>query len=92
MKSWLMDELQTTDLRDKRAERRLLKLFETLSQSSPLSVPATFDDRTEIVAAYQLFDNEKVDFESNPNCNISYKHFCSAAKKSLLRVDNARVH
>ena len=64
MQNWLMDELQTTDLRDKRLERRLLKLLESLSQSSTLSIPAACNDRAEMVAAYRFFDNEKVDFES----------------------------
>ena len=32
MQGWLVDELQTTDLKDKRLERRLLKLLETLAR------------------------------------------------------------
>ena len=64
MQGWIMDELQTTDLRDKRLERRLVKVLASLSQSSTLSIPAACDDRAEMVAAYRFFDNEKVDFEN----------------------------
>ena len=64
MQEWIMDELQTADLRDKRLERRLCKLLDSLSQSSTLSIPSACDDRAEMVAAYRFFDNEKVDFEN----------------------------
>ena len=37
---WVMDELQTVDLRDKRLERRLVQLLDTLSEASTASIPA----------------------------------------------------
>jgi hypothetical protein len=61
---WIMEELQTADLRDKRLETRLVKLLDTLSQNSTASIPAACTDRAEMVAAYRFFDNEKIDFES----------------------------
>lgn len=60
---WVLDEMQTVDLRDKRLERRLVKLLDTLSQASTASIPAACHDRAEMVAAYRFFDNDKVDFE-----------------------------
>ena len=31
---WVMDEMQSADLRDKRLERRLIQLIDTLSEAS----------------------------------------------------------
>ena len=59
-----MDELQTSDLRDKRLEKRLVKLLESLSNCSTASIPAACNDRAEMVAAYRFFDNDKIEFES----------------------------
>lgn len=59
-----MEELQTADLRDKRLEKRFLKLLDTLSQHSTASIPAACTDRSEMVAAYRFFDNPKIDFEA----------------------------
>lgn len=64
MEDWIMDELQTADLRDKRLEKRMIGLLESLSQSSTASIPAACNDRAEMVAAYRFFDNEKVEFEN----------------------------
>ena len=63
MEDWIMDEMQTVDLRDKRLEKRLVGLLESLSQSSAASIPAACNDRAEMVAAYRFFDNDQVDFE-----------------------------
>jgi hypothetical protein len=59
---WIMEELQTADLRDKRLETRLVKLLDTLSQNSTASIPAACTDRAEMAAAYRFFDNEKIEY------------------------------
>jgi hypothetical protein len=64
MDDWIMEEMQTADLRDKRLERRLNRLLDSLSKSSTASIPAACNDRAEMVAAYRFFDNEKVEFEN----------------------------
>ena len=64
MDGWIMDEMQTADLRDKRLEKRLISLLESLSRSSSASIPAACNDRAEMVAAYRFFDNEKIEFET----------------------------
>ena len=61
---WIMEELQTADLRDKRLEKRLIHLLDTLSQNSTASIPAACTDRAEMVAAYRFFDNQKIEFEN----------------------------
>ena len=64
MDGWIMEEMQSADLRDKRLERRLVGLLDSLSKSSTASIPAACNDRAEMVAAYRFFDNEKVEFEN----------------------------
>ena len=61
---WTMEEMETADLRDKRLEKRLVTLLDTLSQNSTASIPAACTDRAEMVAAYRFFDNEKIEFEN----------------------------
>lgn len=61
---WVMDELKTVDLYDKRLEKRFCTLLDSLSQASTASIPAACNDRAEMVAAYRFFDNDKVTFES----------------------------
>lgn len=73
---WVMDELQTADLRDKRLEKRLIKLLDTLSQNSTASIPAACTDRAEMVAAYRFFDNEKIEFE-----NVLAPHIDASCKR-----------
>lgn len=64
MGDWIMDELQTADLRDKRLEKRLIGLLDSLSKASTASIPAACNDRAEMVAAYRFFDNDKIEFEN----------------------------
>lgn len=75
VESWAHDELASVDLRDKRLEKRMISLLETLSQASTASIPAACSDRAEMVAAYRFFDNSKVDFESvlAPHIEASYE-------------------
>ena len=76
MERWVMDELQTADLRDKRLEKRLIGLLESLSQCSTASIPAACHDRAEMVAAYRFFDNDNVDFENvlAPHLDATCQH------------------
>jgi len=72
---WVMDEMQTADLRDKRLEGRLVKLLDTLSAASTASIPAACHDLAEMVAAYRFFDNDKVGLEEvlAPHIDATYE-------------------
>lgn len=76
MDGWIMEEMQSADLRDKRLERRLNSLLDSLSKSSTASIPAACNDRAEMVAAYRFFDNEKVEFE-----NVLEPHIDATCKR-----------
>ena len=76
MDGWIMEEMESADLRDKRLEKRLISLLDSLSKSSTASIPAACNDRAEMVAAYRFFDNEKVDFE-----NVLEPHIDATCKR-----------
>ena len=90
--SWVEDELHSIDLRDKRLEKRMASLLETLSRSSTASIPAACDDRAEMEAAYRFFDNEKVDFETvlAPHIDATYSRV-ARQKVALLVQDTTEL-
>src|SRR5438477_12233067 len=57
--SWIMDELQTADLGDKRLDRRFGEVLNQLSGRASASIPAACGGYAETAAAYRLFDNAK---------------------------------
>ncbi len=59
---WVMDEMQTADLDDKRLDVRLKAVLSALAQHPTASIPAACGGRTEMVAAYRFFENEKATF------------------------------
>ena len=85
---WAMDEMQSADLRDKRLERRLVELLDTLSRASTQSIPAACHDRAEMVAAYRFFDNDKVDFQSVLSPHIDATYARMAKQKVVLLVQD----
>ena len=86
--SWVDDELQSVDLRDKRLEKRMLSLLQTLSKSSSASIPAACEDRAEMEAAYRFFDNDKVDLESVLAPHIAATYARVARQKVALLVQD----
>ncbi|MDB4614648.1 transposase DNA-binding-containing protein, partial [bacterium] len=86
--SWVGDELRSVDLRDKRLEKRMLSLLETLSKASSASIPTACDDRAEMEAAYRFFDNDKVDFETVLAPHIVATYARVARQKVALLVQD----
>ena len=56
----LSSEVERVDLGDKRLDRRLCQVIQELGESPALSIPSATQGRTEMEAAYRLFDNPKV--------------------------------
>lgn len=61
---WVMDEMQTVKLQDKRLEARLRSVLSQLAGRPTASIPAACGGHAEMTAAYRLFDNEKVTFDN----------------------------
>lgn len=62
--SWVLTEMQTVDLQDKRLDRRLGEVISQLGEHPSASIPAACGGHAEMTAAYRLFDNDKATFES----------------------------
>jgi hypothetical protein len=61
--SWIMEELQTAELGDKRLDRRFVEVLSQLSGQASASIPAACGGYAETTAAYRLFDNDKATME-----------------------------
>jgi hypothetical protein len=61
---WVVDEMQTVDLKDKRLDARLREVLSELGARPSASIPAACGGRAEMEAAYRLFDNDQVSFDN----------------------------
>jgi len=59
---WVVDEMNTADLNDKRLDSRLREVLSQLGARPVASIPAACGGHAETTAAYRFFDNEKVTF------------------------------
>jgi len=59
---WVVDEMATSDLKDKRLDNRLREVLSQLSGHPTASIPAACGGHAEMTAAYRLFDNAKATF------------------------------
>jgi hypothetical protein len=62
--AWVIDEMKTADLNDKRWNDRLREVLSQLASRPTASIPAACGGRAEMTAAYRLFDNEKATFQN----------------------------
>src|SRR5580658_2460103 len=61
MQDWIVDELQTVNLGDKRLNKRYAKVLDQLSDKPNESIPAAASGGwAEIKGAYRFLDNDKV--------------------------------
>jgi len=61
---WVVEEVKTADLHDKRLNERLGKVLSDLAARPTASIPAACGGRKEMDAAYGLFANAKTSFEN----------------------------
>ena len=65
MDGWVEQELATLDLQDERRNRRLKRVVADLAARPAMSIPAAVGGgHAETAAAYRLFDNPAMEFES----------------------------
>ena len=62
--SWVLHEMRTADLKDKRLNHRLKEVLSQLGGYPAGSIPAACGGHGEMTAAYRLFDNEKATFDT----------------------------
>lgn len=61
---WVVDEMKTVDLKDKRLDARLREVLSQLAARPVASIPAACGGQAETAAAYRFFDNEKATFDN----------------------------
>jgi hypothetical protein len=61
---WMINETKSSDLGDKRLNKRLGNVLELLSQQPDASIPAKAYDWAEVKAAYRFFDNDTVNHQA----------------------------
>lgn len=61
--AWVIDEMETVDLKDKRLNDRLREVLSQLAARPTASIPAACGGRAEMTAAYRLCGNEKASFD-----------------------------
>lgn len=64
MSIWLDSEFAEQDMGDKRLDKRVKSLTESFCKDPLLSIPNATDDWPETLAAYRLFNNDTVTFDS----------------------------
>src|SRR4029078_10562559 len=89
---WVLEELKTADLEDKRLNKRFMQLVNQLSKHPNLSIPAACGGEAEMAAAYRWFDNEKVTFDLvlQPHIDATRKRV-AAQLLVLLAQDTTEV-
>ncbi len=61
--SWALEEMGTVNLGDERLKRRVAQVLEQLGDKPTPSIPTACKGWAETLAAYRLFDNDKVTME-----------------------------
>lgn len=73
---WVLHEMKTADLHDKRLTDRLKEVLTQLGERPTASIPAACGGHAEMTAAYRLFDNDHATFEA-----ILEPHFDATRKR-----------
>lgn len=84
--SWVVEEMNTADLNDKRLNDRLRALLSDLGAHPTASIPAACGGYAETAAAYRFFDNEKVGFEAVLQPHIDATRIRIAAQPVAILV------
>ena len=61
---WVLGEMKTADLKDKRLNNRLKEVLSRLGGHPTASIPAACGGHAEMTAAYRLFDNDHATFQA----------------------------
>jgi Transposase DNA-binding/Transposase Tn5 dimerisation domain len=73
---WVIEEMKTVELNDRRLNARLVQVLDALAGQPNLSIPAACGGAAETMAAYRLFDNGAVTFD-----NILEPHICKTRER-----------
>lgn len=83
---WVVDEMKSVDLNDKRLNRRVQQILAQLAGLPTASIPAACGGNAEMTAAYRFFDNDKVGFDGVLQPHIDTTRLRIAAQPVVLLV------
>jgi hypothetical protein len=83
---WVVEEMATADLDDKRLNERLRVILSRLAARPTASIPAACGGFAEMTAAYRFFDNDKVGFDGVLRPHIDRTHARVADQEVVLLV------
>lgn len=89
---WVVEEMKTVDLHDKRLNARLCALLSQFSDRPTASIPASCGGHTEMTAAYRFCDNEKATFSKilQPHAVVTRQRI-AAQSVALLVQDTTEL-
>jgi hypothetical protein len=85
---WVMDEVKTAKLGDKRLNARLGQVLSQLAARPTASIPAACGGRAEMVAAYRFCENENTSFDSVLQSHVDATRERMAAQPVALLVQD----
>ena len=85
---WVLDEMKTAGLKDKRLNNRLREVLSQLGGHPTASIPAACGGHAEMSAAYRLFDNERATFEAILQPHIDATRQRIASRPVILLVQD----
>jgi hypothetical protein len=89
---WVVDEMKTAKLGDKRLNARLAQVLSQLAARPTASIPAACGGRAEMVAAYRFCKNESTSFDNvlQPHTDATRQRM-AAQPVVLLAQDTSEV-
>ncbi|KAA1258515.1 Transposase for transposon Tn5 [Rubripirellula obstinata] len=90
---WVVEELESTDVGDKRLNDRLREVLSMMAATPSKSIPASANGgHNETTAAYRLFDNDRMGFENilEPHIDSTYKRL-SQEEVAILGHDTSEL-
>ncbi|HMK22685.1 MAG TPA: transposase DNA-binding-containing protein [Terriglobales bacterium] len=84
--SWVVEEMKTAELDDKRLNDRLQRLLSDLGAHPTASIPAACGGYAETAAAYRFFDNAKAGFDNVLQPHIDATRIRIAAQPVVVLV------
>lgn len=85
---WVMEEVKTAKLGDKRLNARLALVLDELAARPTASIPAACGGRAEMVAAYRFFENENTTFDNVLQAHVDATRERMAAQPVALLVQD----
>jgi hypothetical protein len=89
LSQWVMDEMKSVALNDKRLDQRLKMVLSQLAERPTASIPAACGGHAEMTAAHRLFDNEKATFENILQAHADATRERLAAQSVVVLVQDA---